>query len=419
MTVGFPKLVSGFVLYLLIHFFMNPTARAFEFGQNPEKMQFSLLTIGRGDAVYALYGHTILRANDLETGQDVGFNWGMFDFHDKLFVWNFYRSNLRYQMAMIPTAELLNHYRLAERRGVIEDKIRLTNEQKIRLIERLRWNLKPENISYDYEQFKDNCSTRPRDHIDFALQGAIQRRFANAKTSQTFRDAIRNGAALVPWVYLGLDQFTNHILDLKMTIWQSMFIPSSLREALLQMPAIDDQAQFITEQNLLYGSQILVDLEEPSAISQPYSILAVVLLFPTGILGTLALYFRNRLGLTALKFIWGFFGLYSGLMGFVLLLNLLVSGYPQLKNKSSLLILNPLDFCFFAASCGWLFQERKWLLKSYAMLRIFMVICASYLWFSGIINQDIVGTLGTGGVLTIWVSMITLLRTTHGSEASA
>lgn len=413
------KRVAIFIFYLFLNGTLYESAYADDFGQNPEKIEFSLLTIGRSEAVYALYGHTILRVIDLESGQDVGFNWGIFDFQDKLFVWNFYRGHLRYQMAMIPTTDLLDHYRLNERRWVIEDKIRLTNDQKSRLLERLRWNLKPENLSYDYEQFKDNCSTRPRDHIDHALRGAIQARFGDAKTRYTFRDAIREGAALVPWVYLGLDQFTNHILDHKMTVWQAMFIPSSLREALLQMPAIDDHGQDIPQETLLYGRKILVDLEEPGAASEPYSLLALILLVPAALLGATALSFQNRIGKLALRCVWSYFGIYSGLMGIVLLLNLLVSGYPQLKNAVGLLVLNPLDFCFLGLAMGFFSRGGKWLLKSYAILRLMMVIGAIYVWFSGMINQDIVGTLGTGGVLTIWVSMMTILRTTHGSETAA
>lgn len=389
-----------------------------EFSSNPEKLEFSLLTIGRGEAIYALYGHTILRINDQESGFDVGLNWGVFDFHNYMFVWNFYRGNLRYQMAMTPINELLDHYRLNEKRWVIEDKIRLTSVQKSRLMERLKWNLMPENIAYDYEQFKDNCSTRPRDHLDYALFGAIKKRYGAQKTTKNFRSSIREGAILVPWVYIGLDQITNELLDVPMSVWESMFIPSSLRNALLEMSAIDDGGQERSGENLLFGSKILVDLAEPPSKSDPYSLLSIILLFPATILGSLALRFKGAAGRASMRILWTIFGAYSGILGLILLLNYLVSGYPQLKNLVNLLILNPADLIFIALSCGLYSGRKKWIFKSYLFVRALMVLVALYLWCFNIIKQDIIGTLGTGGVLALWVSLISFLETNHASDAT-
>ena len=416
----FLKIKFWFVLGIMNVFWLSARqASAIEFTKNHENIDFSLLTIGRGDAIYALYGHTILRIVDSDTGLDVGLNWGIFDFHNHLFVWNFYRGKLRYQMAMLQTKELLDHYRFNEKRAVIEEKIRLSPQQKAKLLERIQWNLLPENIYYDYEQFKDNCSTRPRDHLDFALHGAIKNRFSNMKTSEKFRDAIRKGAILVPWVYLGLDQFTNDLLDRTMTVWEKMFIPSALRESLLQMPAIDDGGQPIEDQNLLYATKILVDLDEPQPKSDPYSIFALLTLIPTSILGAVAIRFRGKLGLFSLKTLWGFWGFYSGMMGLLLLINFVVSGYPQLKNWVSLLILNPLDFYFLGLAIGFFRKNRRWFFKVYIFFRFSMVFFAAYVWISGVSMQNIVGTLSTAGVLAVWIFMISFLEGTHEGKSQA
>jgi hypothetical protein len=398
---------------------MGPSSPAVgqDFGKNPERVEFSLLTVGRGEAVYALYGHTILRVRDLDADVDIAYNWGIFDFHNKYFVWNFYQGRLRYQMAVSTTLETIEHYRVREKRPVIEDKLRLTTKQKSLLIERLLWNQRPENIFYDYEQFRDNCSTKPRDHLDFALSGRIKARYDSEKSVKTFRDSIREGARLVPWIYLGLDQFTNHLLDVSMTPWQSMFIPSDLRSYLLQMPAFDDQGQPVAAESLLYGAETLVDFKEPQAKSDPYLNMVLILLIPAVLLGIPVMVYSGLAHEIPLRMLWIFYGAYSGVMGLVLTLNYFVSGYPQLKNAVSFLIFAPTDLLLMGLGLGFMSWGRSLVVKIYGVTRIIMIFAVVYGWFSGLIQQNIVGSLATGGVLGIWVGFVSLWGGSRGVKA--
>ena len=56
----------------------------------------------------------------------------------------------------------------------LEQGLRLRPEQARRLAEFLAWNARPEHADYRYDYFTDNCSTKLRDALDAALDGALQ-----------------------------------------------------------------------------------------------------------------------------------------------------------------------------------------------------------------------------------------------------
>lgn len=58
-----------------------------------DSVEVSLLTCAPHEEVYSLYGHTALRWHDLHTGQDLAFNWGMFNFRKPYFAFSVFISD--------------------------------------------------------------------------------------------------------------------------------------------------------------------------------------------------------------------------------------------------------------------------------------------------------------------------------------
>jgi hypothetical protein len=54
-----------------------------------DQVEFYLLTVGFGSGVHTAFGHTILRVVDRKAMTDMVFNWGVFDFADPWFLFNF------------------------------------------------------------------------------------------------------------------------------------------------------------------------------------------------------------------------------------------------------------------------------------------------------------------------------------------
>jgi len=70
----------------------------------------SLLTCEPGDEIYAKFGHTAIRIKDTE-GQDLVYNYGIFDFRTENFYWKFLRGHTDYMLGVSRTEDFLNEYR--------------------------------------------------------------------------------------------------------------------------------------------------------------------------------------------------------------------------------------------------------------------------------------------------------------------
>lgn len=149
----------------------------------------SLITILPGDRLYSLFGHTILRVRDPASGLDVGFNYGTFDFPESLtgggaFVARFAYGRLDYKLSAAGSPlRTVEWYWREEGRPSIEQTLDLTPVQRREMFGALARNARPENATYRYDFFFDNCATRPRDVIESAAGGALRDRLPDPGTS--------------------------------------------------------------------------------------------------------------------------------------------------------------------------------------------------------------------------------------------
>ncbi len=129
--------------------------------------------MGPGRSVYERYGHNAIWIRDLDTGTDLVYNYGTFDFTTPGFVTNFIKGRPRYWLGVSDLGETLRQYTHAER-DVVAQELNLSPAQRSELATYLAYNALPENRVYTYDYFLDNCSTRVRDALDRVLQGALR-----------------------------------------------------------------------------------------------------------------------------------------------------------------------------------------------------------------------------------------------------
>ena len=371
------------------------------------QVDFYLLTVGRGAQIEALFGHTIMRVIDRGSGRDLSFNWGIFDFNDPLFVWKFYRGDLNYSMAINESETLIDYYRDTERRRIVQDRIVLTPKQKQALYARLVDNARPENLHYQYSQFRDNCATRPRDHLDAVLGGILQRFFAKRPAVVTRRQYINDAALPVWWVYLGLDMISNDFLDAAMSNWDEMFMPARLRELLATVPALNDAGVPTPDHKLIEGADVLVDLPEPKAAANPYAIFSILL---GGTIIALALTLgrhpselRAALVLGSMSLL---FGLWSAVWGSVLSVNWLLSNYIEVKHNAILWLVWPVDWLFVLYGLVMLIRRRRLSRHSrftrsvrfLSSMHLTGLVVGGVLCLTGIMSQAIQPALASTGI---------------------
>lgn len=197
-----------------------------------EKAYASLLTCSSGEEMYAAFGHTALRINDSINGIDIVYNYGTFNFNTSNFYVKFAKGTLLYLLNDEPFYAFERDYEY-ENRWVREQIFDLTPQQLLLLYELLNNNLKPENKSYQYDIFYDNCSTRVRDIIEKILGGKVN--YIENSEELTFRDLLFPFIENKYWIRFGIDLLLGKPIDKITDTRESCFLPQHLYNAVANM----------------------------------------------------------------------------------------------------------------------------------------------------------------------------------------
>ncbi len=223
------RLLRWLLLASLLGVLVSGSARAQAIPPLSEQSSVSMLTILPGDAVHAEFGHSAFRVQDPELGIDRVYNYGTFDFRDPFFVPKFVYGRLDYYLSVVPYDAAYRHYE-AERRPIVEQRLRLDREQRQALFRFLEINAQPENRTYRYDFLFDNCSTRIRDALEAALGDAV--RFADRPApNESFRRLLDPWVADRPLLDVGFDLGLGTPTDRVATPREAMFLPVYLMEA--------------------------------------------------------------------------------------------------------------------------------------------------------------------------------------------
>jgi Domain of unknown function (DUF4105) len=194
------------------------------------ELTISVLTFGPGDHPFYKFGHDAILVHDAMHRRDDVYNYGTFDFHSATLVPDFLKGRLRYWLSVQPLAATVEHYR-SEKRSITVQELALSPPQRHALATRLAHDALPANRYYRYDYYGDNCSTRVRDVIDWAIGGRL-RAASTAPASLTFRGHTLRLTADDLAVYLGLDVAMGDVVDRPITQWEEMFLPSKVQESL-------------------------------------------------------------------------------------------------------------------------------------------------------------------------------------------
>jgi hypothetical protein len=224
----FSKKILSVLLFFISLFFSAKT-----FAQNDScHWQVSLLTVMPGEELYSTFGHSAIRITDMVTHQDIVYNYGTFDFEDPNFYTKFIRGKLKYYLST-DTFDSFVQESQQENRGITEQILNLTCEQKRNVIMLLEANTMAQNRFYKYDFLFDNCTTRLRDLIENATDSTVHfGKVLDHKVS--FRNLIyeylNNGDE--QWSKLGIDILLGSKTDAVATPYQIMFLPDYLMKTL-------------------------------------------------------------------------------------------------------------------------------------------------------------------------------------------
>jgi hypothetical protein len=241
-----------------------PTAAAAPDAAAPgSELTVYLMTMGPGDEVWEKFGHNAIWIHDSLRNIDVAYNWGLFDFAAADFFPRFLKGNMRYWMGGFDQRATVDFYRQANR-SVSAQELNLTPAQRVSLAQFVEWNAQPENRFYNYDYYRDNCSTRVRDALDRALGGVIRRSAEHAPTGTTYRFHTRRLTQDAPWVYLGTLLGLGHPVDRPISRWEEMFLPVRLHDDIQAVRVADSSGASVPL--VKSEAQLFVSSREPEPL---------------------------------------------------------------------------------------------------------------------------------------------------------
>lgn len=195
------------------------------------RAQIGIITCGPSqDEVFLAFGHSAIRVYDPDNGIDDAYNYGVFDFNQPNFYMNYTRGLLLFKLGVYRYPDFVNAYTYYNRWVTLQI-LDLSQTQKQAIYEYLEWNALPENETYRYDYFYNNCSSKVRDVFKDVLGDSIQFDGSYITTNYTIRQLTDLCLTQQPWGDVGIDICLGLPMDKKATPYEYMFLPDFLESA--------------------------------------------------------------------------------------------------------------------------------------------------------------------------------------------
>ena len=318
----------------------NVTGRATDLAPLPDVPENGaeawLVTFGPGEIYWERFGHNAIWLREPAAGLDHTFNFGFFDFEQEDFFLRFMRGRMLYFSVAQPALREFEFYSQYNR-GIRAQKLNLEPHQYQRLRDYLLNDIKPENRDYRYDYYLSNCSTRIRDALDLALDGALSARSQNLPAELNFRDQTRRLTEMQFWYYLGLEIGLGFPADRAVSRWDEMFIPMVVAD---EVAALSDQSgtaasPLVAVDTVFFASTAPVPATIPGAVWPRYLLLGLLVIA----VGWLSGKFMPPVWLAGLCQAWVLINVSVGL---VLAALWLFTDHAVTRPNANLLLFNPL-----------------------------------------------------------------------------
>jgi hypothetical protein len=312
-------------------------------------LEVSLITYGPGEIYWERFGHDAIELRDTVSGEEIDFNYGTFNFDEKNFFINFARGRMHYLLDAEPTTDEEDYYKQVGR-SITRQRLALTPDQAAALRDFLFWNLRPENVGYNYDYYADNCTTRVRDAFDRALGGIIKTRLTATPGGMTYRQQTVRLMSAQPWLMLIMDLGLGPYADQPLSAWKESFLPEVLQKN-LRAVTIDDghggSHPLVQSEDVLSPNRLDVPPATPPDLRIPLGVAGLIFAALTVICWRRSRMVYALLGTLFLSF--------AGVAGLLLLALWTLTEHHSAWANANLLLFNPLAF----ALMGSLWRARR------------------------------------------------------------
>ena len=270
-----------------------------------EEAKVSIISIGEGSCLADAFGHTGIRV--ISNGNDIVFNFGVYDFSAPNFYSNFVKGRPVYKLAVQNYENFKDGY-LYQNRYLVEHELNMSEESKMNIIDLLINNSRPENKYYTYDYLRDNCSTRVADILIDDTNNKFRVDKLESEAIITYRELIHEKISENSWAALGIDLCLGAIIDKKISVRETFFIPEKLMKYMDEL--MMDYSKPITK-NIIFSpdspSKYNEEFPKPFLVNLIISLLIILLTYFN---------FKNNSWNRSIDFI---IYLFSGLIGVLII----------------------------------------------------------------------------------------------------
>ena len=199
--------------------------------QLTDDVRISVLTASPGEDLYAAFGHTAFRVWDPLADVDLVFNYGTFVVDDG-FYRRFVKGKMDYRLGVEPYPRFQHMY-LRQGRALHEQVLNVSPLDAKSIAKYLAWNAEPENATYAYDFFRDNCATKVLDVFEHAFGARLDS--GCEEVEETYLEAVHRYTQGFPWSAWGIELILGWKASSQMPPCGQAFLPDGMSLQLSQM----------------------------------------------------------------------------------------------------------------------------------------------------------------------------------------
>jgi len=242
--------------------------------------RFSVITVADGPELYASFGHSVVRVQDPQYGIDWAVDWGNFNYEAQGFYINFIRGRLDYMMAVTRFANFYRRYEIRDL-TMIEQELDLSPQEKEQFFAFIQETYKPENRTYAYDFFKDNCATRIGEYLLTQFPDTIRFKEPYEPAGTSYQAMLQPHLQVKPWTGMGMNIVLGSEANKEILNHNRMFLPEDLYKALGEGEILKEGRwqPLVTEERVIYESRGTRSLSVPPFYRQPWLYTSLLMLF--------------------------------------------------------------------------------------------------------------------------------------------
>ena len=348
--------------------------------------EVSILTIGPSTLLNEAFGHSAIRIKDPMYRLDIVYDYGRYDFESDGFYLNFAKGKLNYEIGFTNYKPFLSYY-LSEEREVKSQTLNLSLGEKQAFFQKLQQNILPQNKSYAYDFFYNNCATKIKDIVASVSKKHLEFEQPQDFKQHTFRALIRSQVEQNSWGGFGIDLALGSVIDQIAPVNDHMFLPRYIHTFFEVAKFKNTNEPLVKKQEILNSKQLSVKHSFWSSPLFIFSVLSFLIVLST---------YKNYKSNSRSKWLDVMIFSITGLIGVVILLLWFATDHTATAYNYNLLWAFAFNLLFIPT----LLKKRvKKRFIGYLKFLLILLFLMALHWSTGVQSFNI-------GILPLWIALI-------------